>query len=105
MSSKLFKSDILFLQRILAVSNFYKKSLSGKWSSDLEAAEEAFLAQYEQIKKEFGEFNQRTESCIMSLIPAAQIKTREFMNEVKGRPNVSDHFRETYLCRARRAVR
>jgi peptidoglycan LD-endopeptidase CwlK len=85
MSAKLFKADILFLQRLLAVSGFYKGPLNGKWSSDVDAAEERFLAKYEQIKGESGEFDNRTESCIMSLIPAAQIKAREFMNAVKGR--------------------
>ena len=84
MSARLFKEDILFLQRILAVSGFYKKSLNGKWSSDLDAAEQAFLAKYEEIKAKAGEFDSRTETCITSLIPAAQIKAREFMNAVKG---------------------
>jgi len=86
MSARLFKSDILFLQRILAVSGFYKKPLNGKWSTDVDAAEEAFLARYEQIKRAYGEFDQRTESNIMRLIPAAQIKAREFMNAIKGQP-------------------
>jgi peptidoglycan LD-endopeptidase CwlK len=86
MSAKLFKSDILFLQRILAVSGFYKGPRNGKWSGDLDAAEQAFLARYEEIKRDAGEFDQRTESCIMSLIPAAQIKARQFMNAVKGQP-------------------
>jgi peptidoglycan LD-endopeptidase CwlK len=84
MSAKLFETDILFLQRILAVSGFYTKSLNGKWTGDVDAAEQAFLAKYEQIKAKTGEFDPRTESCIMSLIPAAQIKAREFMNAVKG---------------------
>lgn len=86
MSAKLFKIDIMFLQRVLAVSGFYKGPLNGKWSSDVDAAEERFLAGYEQIKGQSGEFDNRTESCIMSLIPAAQIKAREFMNAVNGRP-------------------
>jgi peptidoglycan LD-endopeptidase CwlK len=86
MSAKLFKDDVLFLQRILAVSGFYNKSLNGKWSSDVDAAEEAFLARYEQIRAQLGAFDPRTEACIESLLPAAQIKAREFVNALKGQP-------------------
>jgi peptidoglycan LD-endopeptidase CwlK len=60
--------DILFLQRLLAGTGFYKGPLNGKWSSDVDAAEERFLAGYEQIKGQSGEFDNRTKS-IMSLIP------------------------------------
>jgi len=70
MSEKLFKDDILFLQRILAVSGFYNESLNGKWSSDVDAAEEVFLAEYQKIKSQSGEFDPRTESCI-ALVQAA----------------------------------
>jgi peptidoglycan L-alanyl-D-glutamate endopeptidase CwlK len=84
MSAKLFKTDILFLQRILAVSGFYTKALNGKWSADVEAAEQALLARYEEIKGKLGQFDARTESNIATLIPQAQTKAREFMNAVKG---------------------
>jgi peptidoglycan LD-endopeptidase CwlK len=86
MSVRLFKTDTLFLQRILAVSGFYKGPLNGKWSSDVDAAEDQLMAKYEQIKDQAGAFDSRTESCIMSLIPAAQVKAREFMNAIKGQP-------------------
>jgi peptidoglycan L-alanyl-D-glutamate endopeptidase CwlK len=84
-SDRLFKKDILFLQRILAVSGFYKGALDGKWSSKVDDAEEDFLKSYRAIKDKSGEFDSRTEACIMTLIPAAQVKAREFMNAVKGR--------------------
>ena len=86
MSAKLFQKDVLFLQRILAVSGFYIGPFNGKWTSNVDAAEQQFLARYEQIKGQAGAFDSRTESCIMSLIPAAQVKAREFMNAIKGRP-------------------
>src|SRR6266446_7265221 len=85
MSEKLFKNDILFLQRLLAVAGFYRVSLNGKWSNDVDAAEAAFLAKYEEIKNQMGEFDNRTELCIMTLIPMTQSKAREFMNAVKDR--------------------
>ena len=79
MSAVLFKSDILFLQRILAVSGFYKGPLNGNWTDAVDAAEEALLTTYEQIKQTLGAFDDRTETNIKSLIPAAQRKAREFM--------------------------
>lgn len=84
MSARLFEKDILFLQRILAVSGFYDGPFNSKWTSKVDAAEEQFLARYEEIKAQAGAFDSRTEGCIMSLIPAAQIKAREFMNATKG---------------------
>jgi peptidoglycan L-alanyl-D-glutamate endopeptidase CwlK len=86
MSTQLFKDDILFLQRVLAVSGFYKGKLNGKFSAEVDAAEQAFHARTKQIRDELGEFGPRTETNIVSLLPAAQIKAREFMNAVKGRP-------------------
>jgi peptidoglycan LD-endopeptidase CwlK len=85
-SDRLFPEDILFLQRILAVSGFYKGPFNGKWTAKVDAAEQQFLAKYEEIKGQAGAFDSRTESCITRLIPAAQIKAREFMNAVKNRP-------------------
>jgi peptidoglycan L-alanyl-D-glutamate endopeptidase CwlK len=86
MSTQLFKDDILFLQRVLAVSGFYKGKFNGKFTADVDAAEQAFQARSRQIRDELGEFDARTETNIVSLLPAAQIKAREFMNAVKGLP-------------------
>jgi peptidoglycan L-alanyl-D-glutamate endopeptidase CwlK len=86
MSNVLFKGDILFLQRVLAVSGFYKGKLSGKFTPEVDAAEQAFQARTRQIRDQLGEFDARTESNIANLLPAAQIKAREFMNAVKGLP-------------------
>jgi peptidoglycan L-alanyl-D-glutamate endopeptidase CwlK len=86
MSDRLFKEDILFLQRILAVSGFYTGPRNGKWSSAVEVAEAAFLQDYESRKTAMGAFDPRTERNIISLIPAAQIKAREFMAAVAGQP-------------------
>jgi peptidoglycan LD-endopeptidase CwlK len=86
MSERLFPKDILFLQRILAVSGFYDGPLNGQFTSKVDAAEQQFEARYEEIKAQAGAFDSRTESCIVSLIPAAQLKARAFMNAVKDRP-------------------
>ena len=86
MSATLFPADILFLQRILASSGFYKGPLNGKLTDEVDSAQEAFLAKSEQIKRDGGAFDPRTEQNIMTLIPAAQIKAREFMNVVATLP-------------------
>jgi peptidoglycan L-alanyl-D-glutamate endopeptidase CwlK len=86
MSAKLFKTDILFLQRILSSCGYYTGSLNGKWSADVDDAEEAFLAESEKIKARLGAFDARTELNITTLVPAAQNKAREFMNAVRDKP-------------------
>ena len=52
MSATLFPADILFLQRILASSGFYKSPLNGKLTDEVDSAQEAFLAKSEQIKRD-----------------------------------------------------
>jgi peptidoglycan L-alanyl-D-glutamate endopeptidase CwlK len=86
MSATLFKTDVLFLQRILSSCGFYAGSLDGQWSAAVDDAEAAFLAESANIKAQLGDFDPRTENNIMNLIPAAQRKAREFMNAVKGAP-------------------
>lgn len=86
MSFKLFQEDILFLQRILAVSGFYRGPLNGKFSAAVDAAEQNFFQEYTRLKESKGGFDTRTEGNILTLIPAAQVKAREFMNGVAGRP-------------------
>jgi len=82
MSAKLFKADVLFLQRLLASSGLYKGPLDGKWSQAVETADSAFDAETLKIQKELGTFDKRTEGNILTLVPKAQKKAREFMNAV-----------------------
>jgi peptidoglycan LD-endopeptidase CwlK len=84
MSAKLFKSDVLFLQRILAVSGFYGGPFDGKFTAAVDAAEQAFEKDYDATKLAMGAFDTRTESNIRTLIPKAQKAARDFMNAVKG---------------------
>jgi peptidoglycan LD-endopeptidase CwlK len=86
MSERLFKTDVLFLQRILAVSGFYNGPFNGKFTSAVDDAEDQFFKKYDAIKSQLGEFDPRTEGCIQTMIPEAQTKAREFMNAVKGLP-------------------
>jgi peptidoglycan L-alanyl-D-glutamate endopeptidase CwlK len=84
MSARLFTSDILFRQRILACAGFYNGPLNGKWNAPVDDAEEKFFSKAEDIKRNLGGFDQRTETNILTLLPAAQIKAREFMKAVAG---------------------
>jgi peptidoglycan L-alanyl-D-glutamate endopeptidase CwlK len=86
MSARLFKKDILFLQRVLKVAGFYDGRLDGKWNSAIDEADERFDAEFAKIKNRVGEFDKRSEQNIETLLPAAQIKAREFLNAVpKGK--------------------
>jgi hypothetical protein len=75
MSASPFKDGIQFLQRILAVSGFYKKSLNGKVDSDVDGAEEAFFAKYKKIKSQYGELDPRTRSCIATYFRADPVNS------------------------------
>ena len=87
MSAKLFASDIRFFQRILAVAGFYKGPLDGKLTSKVKEAQDEFIKDYEATKAKMGSFDDRTEMNIRTLIPAAQVKAREFMSiAAKGHP-------------------
>ncbi len=80
MSAPLFKQDVLFTQRILAVCGFYAGPRDGKWNTDCEAAEARFDAESKRIATQLGSFDPRSESNIMTLLPVAQGKCREFMS-------------------------
>ena len=77
----------VFFQRILAVAGFYKGPLDGKLTSKVEEAQDEFIKDYEATKAKMGSFDDRTEMNIRTLIPAAQVKAREFMSiAAKGHP-------------------
>jgi peptidoglycan L-alanyl-D-glutamate endopeptidase CwlK len=86
MSARLFETDILFFQRILAVAGFYTGALNGKWSAAVDTAQDAFFAKSDQIKQKMGAFDQRSESVIITLLPEAQAKARQFLKAVAGMP-------------------
>jgi peptidoglycan L-alanyl-D-glutamate endopeptidase CwlK len=80
MASPLVKTDILFWQRLLASSGFYKGALDGLWGKKSEAADAAFVAFYEGQKVKLGTFDRRTETEIAGLLPKAQVLARKFMH-------------------------
>lgn len=79
MSSPLFKTDILFIQRLLSSSGLYAGKLDGKYSSSLQIAEDRFDALFAASVKKFGVFDTRSEGVIQTLMPKAQDGARQFM--------------------------
>ena len=81
MSVSLLPVDILFLQRSCAVSGCYAGPLDGKWSLDVQDAEDKLAAQATELRNSLGTFDARTEKNIATLLPAAQKIARQFMKE------------------------
>ena len=84
MSLQLFKNDVLFYQRILAVSGFYKGPLDGKWTAAVDTASLNFDAATAALKVKLGSFDPRSEANIATLIPKAQTLARQFMKVAAG---------------------
>jgi peptidoglycan L-alanyl-D-glutamate endopeptidase CwlK len=83
MSLKLFKDDVLFDQRLLSVSGFYKGPLNGKWTPAVEGADTTFFAEFDKIAAEIGIFDRRSEDAILTLLPQTQKAARNFLNRTK----------------------
>jgi peptidoglycan L-alanyl-D-glutamate endopeptidase CwlK len=86
MSEPLFAHDILFLQRFLKCCGLYAGPLDSHFNIGLGNGEDALAAQYEAIKQEMGNFDARSEACIIALQPNAQRKAREFLKAAKALP-------------------
>lgn len=82
MSYQLFKTDVLFYQRLLKATGFYTGKLDGKWGPLTDAADKAFTVESQQIAVQYGTFDIRSEGNIFSLIPQAQILARQFLNKI-----------------------
>jgi len=83
MSYALLKSDILFYQRFLKANGFYPYKLDGTWGPKTNAADAAFLKQSQEIATQYGTFDGRTESNIITLTPKAQVLARRFLKILK----------------------
>lgn len=84
MSLSFSKTDILFLQRILAVSGFYTGPLNGKWNKDVDKAEIKFEDRFNKIKAAEGAVDLRSEKNIGTMIPATQVLARRFLKAAAG---------------------
>jgi peptidoglycan L-alanyl-D-glutamate endopeptidase CwlK len=79
MSAPLTREDILFTQRLLKSQGLYKGRLDGSWGPKTEAAVTEAEARANQIAAQFGTFDSRSESNIMTLNLKAQETARVFL--------------------------
>jgi peptidoglycan L-alanyl-D-glutamate endopeptidase CwlK len=86
MSAPLFKTDILFAQRLLSSAGLYDGKLDGKWNDVLDQAESAFDKSYNDTASQLGSFDPRSEDAIATLLPKAQVLARKFMNAAANAP-------------------
>ena len=77
-----YKADPMFWQRFFKCAGFYKGDIDGVFGTNsLQAAhdfEQASIA----LANQLGSFDDRSETNIQTLLPAAQTKAREFMKAV-----------------------
>lgn len=83
MSYQLLKHDVLFYQRFLKSNDFYHDSLDGIWGPKTNQADIDFVNKGKEIALQFGIFDNRSESNIITLIPKAQITARRFLQLTK----------------------
>lgn len=86
MSSPLFKTDILFIQRMLSCAGLYTDKLDGSFGKNTQKAEDDFDLIFVSNAKKFGAFDTRTEGVIATLLPKAQVAARQFMQLASNAP-------------------
>ncbi len=82
MSYQMLKQDVLFYQRFLKANGFYTSKLDGQWGKNTNQADADFVAKSSEIAKQYGSFDTRSESNIITLVPKAQIAARQFLKIV-----------------------
>jgi peptidoglycan L-alanyl-D-glutamate endopeptidase CwlK len=82
MSERLFKDDVVFLQRLLKSAGLYAGRIDGVWGPKTDAAVNTFEARSAQIAVLLGTFDARTERNIQTLHLRAQEAARAFMTAV-----------------------
>lgn len=86
MSSPLFKSDIMFIQRMLSSAGLYTDKLDGRFGKNTQKAEDDFEKLFLAYSKKYGTFDTRTEGVLSTLLPKAQIEARKFMQLASKAP-------------------
>jgi len=86
MSAPLFKTDILFAQRLLSSAGLYSGRLDGKFNADLDKAETEFDKFFKDTADQLGSFDPRSEAAIATLLPKAQVMARKFMQIAVKQP-------------------
>lgn len=84
MSAQLFKTDIVFYQRLMKTMGLYSGPLSGTWSQAVDLAEQAFFSKSAAIADSLGRFDPRSETNIATLHLVAQTACRAFLKKVRS---------------------
>ena len=84
MSAQLHPDEIRFLQRMLCSAGCYTGQRNGVWSEAVDKGEAQLRTIADQLARECGEFDARSERCIRSLHPKAQRAAREFLTRLRG---------------------
>lgn len=84
MSARLFREDVLFYQRMLSVAGLYQGRRDGRWTADVDAADQAFTAAFDQIARDLGAFDTRSEGNIGTFLPQTQRAARSFLTRAKN---------------------
>ncbi|HRO42378.1 MAG TPA: M15 family metallopeptidase [Flavipsychrobacter sp.] len=79
MSYQFLKQDQLFYQRFLKSHGFYTGKLDGVWGPKTDAADKAFMQHSQNIAKQIGSFDHRSESNLITLAPKVQTLARQFL--------------------------
>ncbi len=78
-----FKSDVLFFQRLMKSIGYYPHELDGDWGSKTQEAADKFIKESDRIIAQYGTFDPRSEACILTLLPKAQEAARSFLIAAK----------------------
>lgn len=76
--------DVLFTQRFLSSGGFSPGALDGSWGPKTHAAQDQFEQFSAKTKTDLGAFDARSETCILTLQPKAQVAARKFLTAVKS---------------------
>lgn len=83
MSDRLFKEDVLFLQRILRASGLYEGHLDGFWGPKTDKAMQEFETRNRELRDRFGELDARSEARILTLHLKAQEAARFLLDKIR----------------------
>lgn len=88
MSLQKLQADPLFYQRLLRASGFYTGKLDGDFGAKSKEAEKLFIAKYNELQKQYGRLDERSEANIYTLVVQAQQGCREMIRMVNNMPGM-----------------
>lgn len=81
---KPFKDDLLFLQKFLKITSYYKGAIDGLFGPISSSALKSFNSDFEAIKNRFGAVDPRSERHLYTVHPNLQIIARTMINRSKS---------------------